>query len=311
MGGIVNTIKNSSPGTAQDRSRGQTREVSGLHRVLGWRPRTNRAKAGLAAVAAASATGLALALVVGPAGASTKPAWIMTAGNVQSMSLQDPNTASYFFNTATAYGAGASLVKTPVQARYATTPVLAYTSQAQFASDIQSHAITYPYKWVMYDPENWTATPVNERQDPVKYMTLFGQLAHANGLKVVLAPSLDLGAVTGSVLPRQTGESVNAWYLRVNIAGKAAAASDIYVLQNESNTTLGGQYAYMFNTAQTQAQTANASAKVFSEVSTMNGTAAQMASAAQSISPDGFYVAAAGDIPETLDFFGMMKTAGY
>jgi hypothetical protein len=163
----------------------------------------------------------------------------------------------------------------------------------------------------MYDPENWTATPVNERQDPVKYMTLFGQLAHANGLKVVLAPSLDLGAVTGSVLPRQTGESVNAWYLRVNIAGKAAAASDIYVLQDESNTTLGGQYAYMYNTAQTQAQTANASAKVFSEVSTMNGTAAQMASAAQSISPDGFYVAAAGDIPETLDFFGMMKTAGY
>jgi hypothetical protein len=142
-------------------------------------------------------------------------------------------------------------------------------------------------------------------------MTLFGQLAHANGLKVVLAPSLDLGAVTGSILPRKAGETVNQWYIRVNIAGKAAAASDIYVLQNESNTTLGGQYAYMFNTAQTQAQTANASAKVFSEVSTMNGTAAQMASAAQSISPDGFYVAAAGDIPETLDFFGMMKTAGY
>jgi hypothetical protein len=36
-----------------------------------------------------------------------------------------------------------------------------------------------------------------------------------------------------------------------------------------------------------------------------------MASAAQSISPDGFYVAAAGDIPETQEFFGMMKTAGY
>jgi hypothetical protein len=83
------------------------------------------------------------------------------------------------------------------------------------------------------------------------------------------------------------------------------------VLQNESNTTLGGQYAYMYNTAQTQAQTANASARVFSEVSTMNGTADQMATAAQSISPDGFYVAAAGDIAETLDFFGQMKAAGY
>jgi hypothetical protein len=311
IGGIVNTTESSLPGTAQDRSGGGTRDISGLRRVLGWRPRTTRSKAGIAAVAAVGATGLALALVAGPAGAAAQPVWMMTAGNVQSMSLQDSSSAQYFFNTPAAYGAGASLVKTPVQARYATTPVLAYTSQAQFASDIQSNAISYPYKWVMYDPENWTATPVNERQDPVKYMTLFGQLAHANGLKVVLAPSLDLGAVTGSVLPRKVGETVNQWYLRVNIAGKAAAASDIYVLQNESNTTLGGQYAYMYNTAQTQALTANASARVFSEVSTMNGTSDQMASAAKSISPDGFYVAAAGDIPETLDFFGQMKDAGY
>jgi hypothetical protein len=142
-------------------------------------------------------------------------------------------------------------------------------------------------------------------------MTVFGQLAHANGLKVIQAPSLDLGAVTGSVLPRQPGESVNQWYVRVNIAGKAAAAGDIYLLQDESNTTLGGQYSYMFNTAQTQAQAANAGIRVFSEVSTVNGTAAQMATAAQSISPDGFYVAAAGDIPETVQFFGLMKTAGY
>ncbi len=122
----------------------------------------------------------------------------MTAGNVQSLSGVDPSTTSYFFNTAAAYGSGASLVKTPVQAHYATTPVLSYTSYAQFQSDLSSGAITYPYKWVMYDPENWDATPVNEQQDPVKYMTLFGQLAHANGLKVI-QPRPDLATVT--VLP--------------------------------------------------------------------------------------------------------------
>ena len=144
----------------------------------------------------------------------------MTAGNVQSLSGVDASTASYFFNTAAAYGAGASLVKTPVQAHYATTPVLSYTSYAQFQSDITSGAITYPYKWVMYDPENWAATPVNEQQDPVKYMTLFGQLAHANGLKVIQAPALDLATVPGSVLPRQPGESADQWFVRVNIAGQ-------------------------------------------------------------------------------------------
>ena len=162
----------------------------------------------------------------------------------------------------------------------------------------------------MYDPENWAATPVNEQQDPVKYMTLFGQLAHANGLKVIQAPALDLATVTGSVLPRQAGESADQWFVRVNIAGKASAAGDIFQLQDESNTTAGGQYSYMYNTTASQAQAANASVKVFSKVSTVNGTAAQMATAAQSISPDGYYVAAAGNIPQTDQFFQLMQTAG-
>ena len=67
----------------------------------------------------------------------------------------------------------------------------------------------------------------------------------------------------------------------------------------------------MFNTAEGQAQAANPNVKVYSEVSTVNGTAAQMATAAQSISPDGFYVAAAGNMAQTDQFFQLMRTAGY
>ena len=307
----MNARGNSSPGIVQDRAGGAAGDGPGRHRVRVWRPRTSRAKAGLAAVAAVGATGLAVALAAGPAGAATKPVWSMTAGNVQSMSAMDAGTTSYFFNTSRAYGAGASLVKTPVQRRYATTPVLSYTSYARFSSDIRSGAIRYPYKWVMYDPENWSATPVGERQAPVKYMALFGQLAHAHGLKVIQAPALDLGTVPGSVLPRHRGESVNQWYVRVNIAGAAAASGDIYLLQDESNTTVKGQYAPLFNTTENQARAANSKVLVFSEVSTVNGTAAQMATAAKSISPDGFYVAAAGRIAQTLQFFRLMRTAGY
>ena len=118
----MQTNGNPSPEGAEERAGGAS-APAGRHRVRGWRPRTTRAKAGLAAVAAVGATGLALALVAGPAGASTKPVWAMTAGNVQSLSAVDPSAASYFFNTAAAYGSGASLVKTPVQAHYATTPV--------------------------------------------------------------------------------------------------------------------------------------------------------------------------------------------
>ena len=158
----------------------------------------------------------------------------MTAGNVQRMSLQDKATTSYFFDTPASYGIGGSLVKTPVQARYDTTPVLSYTSYDEFSSDIHSGSITYPYKWVMYDPENWDSTPVNEQQDPVRYMRLFGQLAHANGLKVIQAPSRDIAYVVGAHFPRTPGETADHWYVRANIAGAAAGAGDIYVLQDEA-----------------------------------------------------------------------------
>ena len=104
---------------------------------------------------------------------------------------------------------------------------------------------------------------------------------------------------------------MNQWFVRVNIAGKAAASGDIFQLQDESNTTAGAQYSWLFNTTEAQAQAANASVKVFSEVSTANGTAAQMATAARSVSPDGYYVAADGKIPQTDQFFRLMKTAGY
>jgi hypothetical protein len=278
------------------------------HRVRWWRPRTTRAKAVVAAGVAAGA-GLVLAVVL--SGSPARPVWIMTAGNVQSMSLQDAGLAAHFFDTSASYGAGASLVKTPVQARYDTTPVLAYTSYARFSSDIRSGAVRYRYKWVLYDPENWSATPLGERRNPVRYMTLFGQLAHAHGLKVIQAPSLDLATVTGSVLPRRPGESADQWFVRADVAGKAAAAGDIFQLQDESNTTAGGQYAYMFNTTERQARAANPDVLVFSEVSTDDATAAQMATAARSITPDGFYVAADGKVAQTLRFFQLMKAAGY
>jgi hypothetical protein len=280
-----------------------------LSRIRDWRP---LAKVSAAAAAAALVGGATLSLLSGGvASAATKPAWMMTASNVQSLSQVDSATASHFFNTSTAYGAGASLVKTPVQAGYATTPVLNYTSYAQFSSDISSGAITYPYKWVMYDPEDWSQTPVNEQQDPVKYMELFGQLAHAHGLKVIEAPAMDLCSVSGTNYPRLSGETCSAWFSRVNIAGAAATGGDIFVLQDESNTTNLSQYDSLYATTSAQARSANSGVKVYSEVSTANGTAAQMASATQSISPDGMYVAAPSATAQADQYFQTMQAAGY
>jgi hypothetical protein len=303
-------VSDESPsGTTRDQSGSGAGTPAG-HRHIGGRSRIIYVAVALAVIVGGTAVGLALSSS-GNAHAASHPAWAMTAGNIQQMSQQNASVTSHFFNVPASYGAGASLVRTPVQSGYKTTPVLSYTSYAQFSSDIHNKSISYPYQWVMYDPEDWSQTPVAEQQDPTKYMKLFGQLAHANGLKVIMAPALDLGSVSGSLLPRKSGESINQWYVRVNIAGAAAAAGNIYILQDESNTTNLAEYDSLYNSVRAQAQAAKLSTSVYSEVSTANGTASQMVAAAESIGPDGFYVATPGAAAVGVQFFKLLQAAGY
>ncbi len=269
-------------------------------------------------LALAAAAAITAGAVLGPvltsasaASAATGPSWLMGAGTLAGVNAQDPAIAAALLNTPAAYGAGSSLTGNPIQPGYAATPVLSYTSYAQFSADIQNGRISFPYQWVMYDPEKWSQTPINEQQHPIRYMTLFGQLAHANGLKVIMAPAMDLGWVPGSVNPRLPHEPITRWYLRAGIAAAAATAGDIVNIQAESQTTNLPQYQWLVNNAAAQARAANPTVQVFAEVSTVNGTPQQMAAAAQSISPDGYYLAAPGAIPQAAQFLDLMKAAGY
>ncbi len=279
------------------------------------RTRARRARGrflGLAAAAAITA-GALLGPVLGSAvsaSAATTPSWLMGAGTLAGINAVAPGTTSSVLNGPTTYGAGSSLSGNPIQPGLAATPVLAYTSYAQFSSDIANSRISFPYQWVMYDPEKWAQTPLNEQQNPAKYMTLFGRLAHAHGLKVIMAPALDLGYVPGAANPRLPGETIVHWYIRANISGAAAAAGDIVNIQTESQTTNLQQYDALFNAAAAQARAANPVVQAFAEVSTVNGTVAQMTAAAESISPNGYYVAAPGATAQAAQFVANMQAAG-
>ncbi len=240
--------------------------------------------------------------------------WIATGWNIHLADQLDPATARHFFNTSSSFGTGPVAAKNPVTNGFAANAVLVFDSYAQFASDIQSGAIGPDYKWVLYDPEEWSQTPVAEQLNPVKYLTQFGQLAHAHGYKVIEAPGRDLGNVakSGSACPELPGENLDRWYIHCDIAGAAAAASDVYVLQDQVNTTNVTEYDALFASARRQALAANPQAVVDSELSTNYGTAQQMATAAKSINADGFYVSITHpSIGQAVQFFRLMRAAGY
>jgi hypothetical protein len=259
------------------------------------------------AVAAAAATFGAAA----PASASVHN-WVMTGWNIHQVNQLDLATAGHFFNTNTSYGTGPNSTGNPISDGFSTNGVLVYTSYAQFASDLQNGAISPNYKWVQYDPEMWAQTPVNEQQNPALYMKLFGQLAHANGYSVIEVPARDLAQVPGNACPQLAGENLDHWFVRCNIAGAAAAYADVFVLQDQVNTTNLTEFDYLYNTIRSQALATNPQVVVDAEVSTTYGTADQMAAAAQSVNADGYYInATTPTIGQADQFLQEMQAAGY
>ena len=269
-----------------------------------------RLTAALAATVAAA--GAAATLGASPASAATTSNWVMTGWNIHQLDQLSPATANHFFNTPRSYATGPVVAASPVSDGFTTSSVLVYSSYAQFAADIASHAIAPSYGWVMYDPEFWAQTPVNEQQNPALYMQEFGQLAHANGLKVIEAPGRDLALVPGAACPQVRGENLDHWYLRCNIPGAAAAYADLVVVQDQVNTTNPAEFDFLYSNSRTEAQAANPAVITDAEVSSTYGTAKQMATAAQSASADGIYVnATTNALGKTKSFLRQMQVAGY
>jgi hypothetical protein len=269
-----------------------------------------RITAALAATAAAGAAAATLGMA--PASAATTSNWILTGWNIHQLDQLNPALATHFFNTPSSYATGPLAATSPVSDGFTTTGVLVYNSYAQFAADIASHAIAPSYTWVMYDPEYWAATPLNEQQNPALYMQQFGQLAHANGLKVIEAPGRDLALVPGAACPQTRGENLDHWYLRCNIPAAAAADADMVVVQDQVNTTNPAEFDYLYTSARAQAQAANPQITTDAEVSTTYGTASQIATAAKSAAADGIYInATTNALGKTKTFLHLMQVAGY
>jgi len=268
----------------------------------------------LTAVLAATAAAGAAAAAFGTTAAAAAPTtnWVMTGWNIHQLNQLHHNITSHFFNTPSSYATGPSTTTSPVSDGFATSGVLAYNSYAQFAADLASHAIAPTYTWVMYDPEHWTLTPLNEQQNPALYLQQFGQLAHAHGLKVIEAPARDLALAPGATCPHAPSENLDHWYLRCNLPAAAAANADIVVIQTQVTTTTPAEFDYLYTTSRTQAQAANPQIRTDAEVSTTYGTAGQMATAAKSAHPDGIYLSATTPtLAKAKSFLYAMQTAGY
>jgi len=115
---------------------------------------------------------------------------------------------------------------------------------------------------VLYDPEHWQFTPLEQQKQPALYEGLAAQRAHAASLMAIESPALDLLANSGAKGPlwRQ--------YLENDYAGEAAANADVVEIQAQSLELNPQQYMTFVEEAVAQARAANPSVDVIAGLST-------------------------------------------
>jgi hypothetical protein len=163
-----------------------------------------------------------------------------------------------------------------------------FTSYADFLGRLQRHAMPAGVRAVAYDPELWQATPLAERLFPERYMALFAAAAHRHGYAAILMPGRDLLAAARSCR-QQSGEDLDAAFLRCGLATEGARLSQIFEIQT-APVELSSTEARGFAAAcAKQARAANPSVVLIASLSTQPGTrwvnGWQLARAAAAVRP--------------------------
>ncbi len=144
------------------------------------------------------------------------------------------------------------------------TPVVTFSSVADLRSTLADNSLPAGTQAVLYDPEVWSYTPATEQRDPVRAARQAAQLAHAHGLKIMIAPALNLTAAL------DPGSSAPRWriFLDLGLAGALARIADAVELQAQSLERDPAAYATFVREAAAQARAGNPDVTVLAGLST-------------------------------------------
>ena len=141
-------------------------------------------------------------------------------------------------------------------------PVVAFSAVSELEQAVTGNQLPAGTYGVLYDPEVWPYTPVAEQRDPAQAAGQALAIAHAHGLKLIVAPALNLTALQPSSGPR--------WrqFLQLGLAGAVAKVTDVIELQAQSLERDTATYTDFVRAAAAQARAANPKVTVLAGLST-------------------------------------------
>jgi hypothetical protein len=170
-------------------------------------------------------------LGIGPTPASAAPTysgpfWIISARAVAALGQAglSPSLTDFFFNNSRTFLVGNSPGVATILPN--ALPVRSFTSYATMQAAFATGAVSPKTRAVMYDPEDWTQTPLTEQRSPALYAGLSDTLAHQHGMGFIYTPSVDILAASGVPVNAMYSD-----YLSWNIPGQGSRSSDMFNIQ--------------------------------------------------------------------------------
>lgn len=143
-------------------------------------------------------------------------------------------------------------------------PVVTFASAAALEDAISHGRLGAGIYGVLYDPEAWSFTPVTEKRDPVRAATAAAAVAHAHGLRLIVAPALNLTTVLGPAGQQPRWRK----FLSLHLISQLARVADVIELQAQSLERDTATYASFVRTATSQATAVNPGISVLAGLST-------------------------------------------
>lgn len=212
---------------------------------------------------------LSFALAAPPAPAEAPPpAFIADAANVDRIEALAPGLVSHYFNAPSTFEFGRLSTATPNATQTAT-----FADETKLEAAISQGTLPPGTHAVMYDDEDWSATPAAQQMDPATYYQRAADAAHAAGLLLIATPGTDLANVVNP-------GSGPGWqrYVSAGVAADAARYADVYDVQAQSLEADTATYASYVEQAAQQALAANPNVSVVAGLSTNPSGHAQPAS---------------------------------
>jgi hypothetical protein len=152
----------------------------------------------------------------------------MPWGQLNWLKQASSGVARKFFNAPTSFVGGNS----PVPG-LAATPIPVFGSLHDYIHSGDT-MIGSQFPWVCYDIENWAQTPEIEKRHVKLALSVFADLAHGRGQKVLAAPSRDIIYAKACDEPWQYPETIDAGYLRVGIP-LACRDAEVFLCQSQGD----------------------------------------------------------------------------